>query len=602
MPVLVADAETYYNSKTKYSLRNMGTEEYILDPQFQVHGWSVSLDGAPSRFLDRREAKVFFASIDWPRTAFAAHNASFDGAILAWRYGHIPGVYIDTLGIANAFIRPYTGRSDLDTCSRYLHLPVKGVGLKQVNGMRTEEIIANGLFDELGRYAVQDNENCRAIAKKYYHLMLPTQKWVLDWTIRNYVRGRLFLDLHALQVALGTTLNERDELLADAGLTDPKMLRSTKKFAEYLEFLGIEVEYKDGKNGEIPAVGKDDPFVRELLSHSDPNVVAAIKARLAFSSSLEVTRAERLIKMCQATRGKMVIPYRYHAAHTGRPGGGDGVNPTNFKNGSPIRKAIKAPDEMVIVETDSSQIEARLCCWTAGCMPLYQAFVDKRDVYADYGTNVLYKFPITKETHPVERQICKVEVLSLQYGVGKVTLTKRLQADGIAISQSEAASHVSLYRSSYPEILQNGADFCMLLKEALRLNTEIEWKGFTLSPAGIKLPSGRMMYYPDLCVSQGELMYYSHRYKSWQKLYPGAMNENICQAMANDIVAEALVKFRSDVLFWTYDSISRLVPKSRAKETAEETVAFMRVAPAWCAKVSPLFLPLDAEAKLKVTF
>jgi hypothetical protein len=204
--------------------------------------------------------------------------------------------------------------------------------------------------------------------------------------------------------------------------------------------------------------------------------------------------------------------------------------------------------------------------------------------------------------HNVERQICKVEVLSLQYGVGKDTLCKRLQADNIVISLPEAASHVQLYRNNYPEILGNGAEFCTLLKEAINLNVEIDWKGFVLSPHGIKLPSGRMMFYPELTINQRELMYYSHRYKSWQKLYPGSMNENLCQAMANDVVARALVKFRSDVLFWTYDSITRLVPVERAAEAAEETLAYMRLVPEWASKVSNLSLPLDAEAKTKITF
>jgi hypothetical protein len=599
MRILTLDFETYYCSKSRYSLRNMGMEGYILDQRFQVHGVSVSLNGEPSRFLSHREAKAYFAGFDWNTTTVVGHNLAFDAAILCWRYGRMAAFYVDGLGIANAFVRPYTGRSDLDSCARFLGLPQKSGVLKQVNGLRTEEIIAAGLYDTLGAYANQDNDNCKHIMLKYFPQMLAEEKWKLDWSVRNYLRGRLTIDLQALKVALGNTLLERDKLLAEAGLTDPSLLRSTKKFASYLELLGVEVEYKDGKTGEIPAVGKDDPFVRELLAHPDPNVVAAIKARLAFSSSIEVTRAQRLVNMCEATRGKMLIPYRYHAAHTGRPGGTDGVNVTNFKRNSPIRKAIKTKPEHVLVEVDASQIEARLACWLAACMPLYDAFAAGTDVYCMYGSTVLYGFPINKQDHPIERQVCKVEVLSLQYGVGRVTLHKRLQAENIAITLDEAASHVKLYRSSYPEMLTNGAEFCLNLRHAVSSNLEIEWKGFLLTPRGIILPSGRWMLYPELCVSQNELMYYSHRYKSWQKLYPGSMNENLCQAMANDIVGAALVKYKEDTLFFTYDSISRLVRVEDADRAAEETLAAMRTPPAWARNVSLLPLPLDAEPKFK---
>jgi DNA polymerase len=296
-----------------------------------------------------------------------------------------------------------------------------------------------------------------------------------------------------------------------------------------------------------------------------------------------------------ATKGKMLIPYNYAAAHTGRPGGTDGVNVTNFKRGSLLKKAIQAPPGKVLVDVDASQIEARICAWLAGCKPLLDAFADPaRDAYCEYGTDIIYGYEIVKGVHTKERQVCKVEVLSLQYGVGAETLQKRLNAEGIVIDRGEAANHVNGYRKRLPEILGNGTEFCNLLKFAVNRDTMIEHKGFELSRRGIKFPTGHWLLYDNLCVNGNELLYYSHRYKSFNKLYAGSMNENLCQTLANIIVGRVHMQFRHDAVFMVYDSIMRLVDAERAEEAREETIAAMSRTPSWAEG-----LPLAAEGKIK---
>jgi len=602
MPIVIGgDAETYYDKE--YSLKKMGNEEYILDPRFQVHGWSLSIDGTPSEFHTHRESARIFAGIDWDDVVFVGHNLQFDAAILWWRYGHRARMYADTLGIANAFIRPWTGRVDLAACAQHERLPAKLGTLPKTLGLSTDQIIAAGLWDEFAEYANRDNDDALAIFHKYYPQMLRDEKLKLDWCTRNYIVSKLKLDLVHLEKTLAEKEEERAQLLKEAGLTNPKYLRSGKAFAAHLEWLGVEVEYKNGKNdAEIPAIAKGDGFVQDLLNHHDPQVVKAMQARLAFSSSLDVTRCQRLIRMAKATQGKMLMPMRYHAAHTGRPGGSDGVNTTNLKRPnpkkgirSPIREGIKAPPGMAMVEADASQIEARICVTLAGCEVLMGAFADpKRDPYCEFASEIFQR-PITKADE-LERQVGKVGILSMQYGVGGPKTYRTLHGQGIPCEEWECTSYVDTYRAKYPEVLENGREFIDIFKWCILNNRCASHKGIDLHPDRLYLPTGRPIFYPQLRVDGRELVYYSPRYRNWAKLYPGSMNENLCQALANEIVGRVHAKFRADTVAMVYDSVVRLVPIDRAEAVGEETVAELRISPPWMPN-----LVLDAEYKIKTT-
>lgn len=601
MVILAVDWETFYDTKSGYSLSKMPMEEYIFDKRFRVHIAGVSIDGAPSQAMTHNELVHLFGGLDWSKTVFIAHNCAFDGAILVWKYGHMPSLFVDTRGLANAFIRPYSKRVDLDSCARFCNLPLKSGILPKTDGMTLEDIIANGYYDQYCAYACQDNDNALALAKLFLPRLNAVEKWRLDWSIRNYVRGRLKLDVSLLQQSIDEIEAERKAILAEMDLADPTILRSPKRFADYLKSLGVVVQYTNGKNGEIPAISKKSPFVRELLRHEDPQVRAAIKARLYFSSSIDITRSKRLLRMAEITGGRMLIPTIYYAAHTGRPGGTEGVNVTNFRKpdrskGERVlyREAIHCKPGMVMVDADASQIEARICCWLAKCKPLLEAFRDGVDVYCKYGTEVVYGREITRADEK-ERQICKVEVLSLQYGVGADTLYERLQADGIMLERVDALEHVDKYRRAYPEILEFGAEVVELLGWCATNDKEVSHRGiFKLSSRGVRLPDGRELLYDKLQKNGRELIYWSHKWNAWNKLYAGSMNENICQALANTIVGTVHAKYREDTVFMIYDSIVRHVPLIEAQRVGEETVATLSTPPSWAPD-----LPLAAEFKVK---
>lgn len=607
MPLLTLDYETFYEKgKDAFSLRTMDPEAYVLDKRFQVHGCAVALDYDAPQFLTHRELVRFFEGLDWSTITLCSHNALFDASITAWKYRKIPKLYIDTMGLANSFIRPYTGSSSLDNCAKFENLPLKDGTLSEVCGLRTEEILqAPGLWGKLAEYANQDLLNCRAIFRKYYPRLSVEDRYVMDWTIRNYIYPRVRLDPLLLTKILNDIKQERMELAVEAGITDPKLLTSRAKFADYLETLGVEVEYKNGKNdAEIPAISKNDPFVLECLNHPNYNVRVAMKARLVFSSSIDISRTERLLRMAAVSNGFMLLPTVYSAAHTGRIGGTNKVNITNLRKKtakekeegrSVIRDAIQPPSGHVFLECDASQAEARIIAWLSGCEAMLEAFRDpNRDFYCEVGRGI-YGEEIEKKDP--RRQQAKITALAAQYGLGKRTLAKRLNAIGIPATEDDADVLVQGYRGSFPEVLANGRAFIDRLIWCVQTGNSDTYKNFGLSAGVVSLPSGGQLLYDRMTYSDRQLVYWSHRYRSWQKLYAGSINENIAQALTHHLVKGTVVRFRKDTIAFTYDAVTRLIREETYDEEAAKTIASMRTTPPWAEG-----LPLDAEAKMKRTW
>jgi hypothetical protein len=276
-------------------------------------------------------------------------------------------------------------------------------------------------------------------------------------------------------------------------------------------------------------------------------------------------------------------------------GGAGSVNLLNLGRKSKLRAALEAPPGKKIVKSDSSQIEARIVSHLAGCKALDDAFRRKEDVYAKFMSDVVLHYPITAETHPVERQTGKVCILSLVFGIGPSTLQKRLSMGGVPTTLENASAYVYGYRTEYKEIVDMGRELESILKY-LVVNPGTEpWRfGIELTNTGIKLPSGRWLRYPQMQIQDRGLVYWSPRYKSWQGLWPGAIIENLAQSIAYDIVIAAHLKFKDEVVLNLYDAVYLVVPEEAAEDYRDRLLVEMRKPPAWMPDI-----PLDADWSIK---
>ena len=410
MKILTLDFESYYDKD--YSLSKLTTEEYIRGPLFEVIGVAVQVDnGEPEWFSGtRKEIRKFLEQFDFANSLALAHNAVFDAAILTWCFGIKPKGWLDTLSMARAVHGTEVGGS-LKALVEHYKLGEKGTEVVDALGMKRTAFSAEQLA-KYGKYCENDVAITYALFQELSVGFPNVELRLIDLTVKMFSEPVLHLDTDALSAYKLTLEAQKAKLLVDLG-TDEESLQSNAKFAEALSLLGVvppvKMSLKTGK--EAFAFAKNDEEFKELLEHENPLVHALVAARIGVKSTLEESRTQRFIDI--SMRGPMPVPLKYYAAHTGRWGGSDKINlqnlPSRGDNGGKLKKTILAPDGFMLIDCDSSQIEARTLAWLAGQDDLVEAFDKGQDVYKIMAS-AIYGKPV-EEISKAERFVGKTTVL-----------------------------------------------------------------------------------------------------------------------------------------------------------------------------------------------
>lgn len=617
--LIVLDWETYYSKD--FSLSKLTTEEYIRSPEFEVIGVSVKLDDEPAVWCtgDDLEIFAFLQKFPWDKSLAVAHNAMFDMAILSWKYGIKPLALGDTLSMARALHGSELSMS-LKALAEHYKLQAKGEEVVAAMGMRRADFSPHGL-KTYGAYCINDTEITRHLfdlmskgfrvpfgddIKQLNRPGFPRSEMrLIDQTLRMFTEPVLGLDKDVLVPHLEAVKEKKALLMAeiDAQRED---LMSNPKFAESLRELGVEPPTKisatTGK--QAFAFSKSDSAFTDLLEHPDLRVQALVAARLGVKSTLEETRTERFIAM--ADRGLMPVPLRYYGAHTGRWSGSDKINLQNITRGSPLNTAITAPEGHVIINCDSSQIEARVLAWLAGQEDLVDAFDRGDDVYKLMASSI-YGKPVDAIDKD-ERFLGKTVVLGAGYGTGWSTFQKQLKLKGVTVTDDTAQSIIQTYREAYPRIpllwKEAGKALDAILDNATApLGTEgaLVVEG----DKGVRLPNGLYIRYPNLrreyLDGQYGLVYDTKRGRStiMTRIHGPKMVENVTQALARIIIGDQLlmVARRYRVALTVHDSIVAIAPASEEAKAVEYITGCMKVRPKWAPT-----LPLSCEAKTGVNY
>jgi DNA polymerase len=298
----------------------------------------------------------------------------------------------------------------------------------------------------------------------------------------------------------------------------------------------------------------------------------------------------------------MPVPLRYYAAHTGRWGGDDKLNLQNLPRNSPLKSSIIPADGYVILDSDSSQIEARILAWLAGQDDLVDAFDRGEDVYKIMAS-AIYGKPIEEITKD-ERFVGKTTILGAGYGMGAAKFKLQLKNFGVEVELDEAKRIIDTYRATYPKIVALWAAANNVLKAMLR-NAQTSLGRDDLlkvdGKLGILLPNGLRLKYPNLRLREDEesgkveVVYDTKKGKAVipNRIYGGKVIENVCQALARIVIGEQMLQIakKYKVVMTVHDAIAVVVPKAEA-DTAKEFVEMcMRMRPKWA-----LELPLNCEA------
>ena len=601
MNLITIDFETFYDKST-FSLSKMTTEEYVRSDRFEVIGVAVKVNDGETEWGSgtHEQIKSWLQTYDWENSGVLAHNMMFDGFILSERFGINPKIYLDTLCMGRALHGVEVGGSLGALTERY-GIGEKGTEVLNASGKNRTDFNAEDL-ERYGDYCINDVE----LTYKLFNIMMnkgfPKKELrLIDLTLRMFCQPKLDLNLNLLEMHLSDIKEKKEKLLVEAGVEDKGELASNPKFASLLESFGVPVPMKisptTGK--ETYALAKNDEEFKALAEHPDVRVQALVAARMGTKSTLEETRTERFIGI--AKRGLMPVPLKYYAAHTGRWGGSDSLNlqnlPSRGENAGKLKKAIEAPEGYVILDADSSQIEARVLAWLSGQNDLVEAFRDGKDVYkimasAIYGKSVE---EITKE----ERFVGKTTILGAGYGMGAQKFRAQLKTFGAEVTEGEARHIIQVYRDTYPYIVQLWRQ-AQLALEALTKDsvTSLGREGvLQLVPAerAIRMPSGLLLRYDGLIPTRDDkgIQYqYKTRY-GWNKIYGGKVIENVCQAIARCIIGEQMIKVskKYPVVLTVHDAIACIAPEEEAKEAQAYVEECMRWTPEWAEG-----LPVNCES------
>jgi DNA polymerase len=314
-----------------------------------------------------------------------------------------------------------------------------------------------------------------------------------------------------------------------------------------------------------------------------------------------------------------------------------------------VRGVILPSEGRHLVVADLSNIEGRVAAWIAGEDWKVEAFTayDRGEGPDLYKVAYARAFGVDpRDVSKADRQIGKVMELALGYGGGVgafVTFALSLNVDLDAMADQawssipdetrrEAAEFLDwtkrqkratfglanetfivceafkrLWRASHPNVVQLWAD----LENAMRAS--VAGNGFTRSLAGDRLnvlrlgpwarlvrPSGSSLSYPSLKIDEKNRLTYvgQHQYtRQWQGIttYGGKLFENVCQAIARDVLAHGMVRASEggfDILLTVHDEV---IAEAGRELTSKELSSYMVAQPRWAAGLPLAAAGFEAE-------
>lgn len=602
--IVTLDFETFYD--TDYTLSGkINMSEYIRDSRFFTHGVGIKIRNNKAKWYSANRVRDAFKTIDWSKTVLLAHNTAFDGFILSDVFGHIPAFYLDTLGMSRA-VHGHHEKHDLSTLAQRVGLAgkTKGKALVNTKGVAT---LSAAQSKELGEYCVDDVDMTYAAFWSMYDHVPDRELQLIDLTLRMFCDPQLEIDLPRVQDELEKEVGAKVAALLRAGVT-AESLMSNQKFAELLgKHTKVPMKHSLQTGRPTFAFAKSDAGFQQLLTHSNPEVVALAEARLKIKSTIGETRAVRFIEAGK-DGNKLPILLNYSGAHTHRWSGGNKMNLQNLKRGGELRRSILAPAGHVVVVVDSAQIEARILAWLANQLDVVMAFANGEDVYK-LMASAIYNVPV-KDVTDDQRFIGKICVLGLGYGMGAAKLQSTLEngvmGPPVQITLHECSRIVNIYRSKNHNIVSLWKAMDGVLS-AMGSGTTGTFGPLTYGRGYIQLPGGLFLQYFGLDVVYGAGRFgevtiseasYMTRYGR-KAIYGGLLTENVVQALAREVIAEQMLEISKKyrIVTMTHDEIVAICPAAQADQCLADMTAAMLTAPSWA-----MDLPLGAKGGFDVCY
>lgn len=625
MKTLSIDIETY----SSVDLVKCGVYRYAEAEDFEILLFAYAADGGTVQVIDlasgeKLSDEIRTAIFDFRVTKWA-FNALFERVCLSRYLGeklkpeswHCSMVWAAMLGLPLSLdgvgavlgLEKKKMKEGKDLI-RYFSIPCKST---KANGERTRNFPCHApekwaLFKE---YNARDVEVEMAIQEKLTKFPVPEMEWknyILDQQIND--RG-IRLDRTLVKQAIECDVQFRNAHISEArSLTGLENPNSTQQLKMWLEDKGLIVD------------SLSKASVGDMLSDAVGEVeqVLLLRRELAKSSVKKYTAMENAV--CKDGRAHGLIQF-YGANRTGRYSGRliQVHNlPQNHlpdleqarslvKNGQfdvvemlydsvplvlseLIRTAFIPKDGCRFYIADFSAIEARVIAWLAGEKWRQDVFASHGKIY-EASASQMFHVPIEEITKgsPL-RQKGKIAELALGYG-GSVGALTAMGALAMGVQEAELQPLVKAWRNANPHIVQLWWDVDRKVQETVKKRITTQLGGLTFSYQSgilfIQLPSGRRLAYVKPRIEKNRFDRDEVTYegvgesKKWQRIesYGPKFVENIVQAIARDILAEAMLRLDKagyDIVMHVHDEVVIEAPPGT---NLDEVCRIMAITSSW---------------------
>lgn len=586
MKQLNIDIETY----SDMDLPKVGVYKYVDSPNFEVLLFSYAADGGEVQTVDLASGETMpddiMSALTDPKVTKVAFNAQFERVALStWFEGwldpaqwHCTMVWANELGLPAGLgqVAKYLGiDQQKDTRgTQLINFFSKPCKPTKANGQRSRNMPADDpeKWATFSYYNAQDVRTEMAIAKALAPFPVKPSEWQL-YALDQHINDRgVGVDTKLAAEAVSMMEHQNDsnvaQLKALTGLDNPNSL---KQFKEWL-----------ADNGHpFDKLGK--ALVQKALTEDNlPSEVAqALRLRLSLSNSS--TKKFTMMKNAECDDGRVHGLLQFYGANrTGRwagrlvqvqnlprnnistldtardlvkDGNSEGVEliygsvPDTLKQ--LVRTALTPANGNLFYICDFSAIEARVIAWLAGEEWSLETFRTHGKIY-EATASKMFGIPIEQiDHHSPYRQRGKVATLALGYqGGANALVTMGALENGI--TEDELPDLVQSWRKANPhvvrfwydvqnaatDVLQNGG--VAHLQKGMKL---FKKQGFMF----IQLASGRRLAYANARLQEGkygpEIVYDGQGDRvgyATLHTYGGKLVENIVQATARDLLAEAM--------------------------------------------------------------
>lgn len=611
---LWVDIETY----SSVDLKKTGVYRYAASPDFLILMAAWSADGETVHVALGQDEIAAIPGLQDPNVIKVAHNAQFERVCFSRFFGLPEGTYLppeewyDTQAVAGelgfpqslAYLAKSLGAGEKDEAgTRLISLFCKPNRKKQ----RTlpEEKPMEWL--DFIAYCEQDVHTLIDVDRLLPGWPTPTEHaiFMADQAIND--RG-IAINLQLARKAVeAAAINQAEQLARVRELSGVDNPNSIPQFGAWLEEQGIEAPNLRAETVEALLAGDLTPEQREVLE---------LRQELALVASKKYATA-----LGSQVGGRLRGTLKFFGAHTGR-WAGRGTQIQNlprlaFKNevdtelcidelltgdrvsAEDLKRLVRPMFDGPFTVVDYSAIEARVVAWLAGEKWALDAFALGRDIYVETAERM------STPDRPLDRSQGKVAVLALGYNGG----TNSLRAMGAEGSDEDLRVLVTQWRranSNITRLWQKLGDAFSDVGSAgphLSVTESHDKLGRAIH---LHLPSGRSIAYHDVrwerYVVVDEHTGRRVNKEGWRYANPknpfnrnmrigtygGRLCENATQAVARDIMAEALARLESRgyrVVGHIHDEI--LV---EGDHDVEEIKAVMVQPPSWADG-----LPIDGE-------